>query len=179
MEHDFSSRFRRLLQWEIRDFKQQRRRRLRKRHLKSQFARAASNFIAVIYLVSFVKCWQIFLELNSNGLHQSSGKEKESCCLVVASSTKREISHFHVVVLQRRQINVQTNVMHVQSCCFVNPNLLHFCRSRCPRRRGCLSFLSGSNGSSEKVAPFPGTKIRSVVPRCRRRVWMRDLTLLR
>ena len=110
---------------------------------------------------------------------ESSGKEKESCCLVFASSTKREISHFHVVVLQRRQINLQTNVMHVQSCCFVNPNLLHFCRSRCLRRRGCLSSLSGSNGSSEKVAPFPGTKIRSVVPRCRRRVWIRDLTLLR
>ena len=51
---------------------------------------------------------------------ESSGKEKESCCLVFASSTKREISHFHVVVVQRRQINVQTNVLHVQSCCFAN-----------------------------------------------------------
>ena len=67
-----------------------------------------------------------FLELNSNGLHQSSGKEKESCCLVFASSTKREISHFHVVVGQRRQINVQTNVMHVQSCCFADPIQLLF-----------------------------------------------------
>ena len=110
---------------------------------------------------------------------ESSGKEKESCCLVFASSTKREISHFHVVVLQRRQINVQTNVMHVQSCCFVNPNLLHFCRSRCLRRRRGVSSLSGSNGSSEKVVLFPRTKICSVVPRCRRRVWIRDLTLLR
>ena len=25
--------------------------------------------------------------------------------------------------------------MHVQSCCFANPNLLHFCCSRCHRRR--------------------------------------------
>ena len=49
----------------------------------------------------------IFLELNSEGLHQSSGKEKESCCLVFPSSTKREISHFHVIVVQRRQRNVQ------------------------------------------------------------------------
>ena len=48
----------------------------------------------------------IFLELNSEGLHQSSGKEKESCCLVFPSS-KREISHFHVIVVQRRQRNVQ------------------------------------------------------------------------
>ena len=64
--------------------------------------------------------WAIFLELNSEGLYQSSGKEKESCCLVFPSSTKREIRHFHVVVVQRRQRNVQKSVMHVQSCCFAN-----------------------------------------------------------
>ena len=50
---------------------------------------------------------QIF-EFNSEGLYQSSGKEKESCCLVFPSSTKREIRHFHDVVV------------HVQSCCFAN-----------------------------------------------------------
>ena len=60
------------------------------------------------------------LELNSKGLYQSSGKEKESCCLVFPSSTKREIRHFHVVVVQRRQRNVQKSVMYVQSCCFAN-----------------------------------------------------------
>ena len=50
----------------------------------------------------------IFLELNSEGLYQSSGKEKESCCLVFPPSTKRGIRHFHVVVAQqRRQRNVQ------------------------------------------------------------------------
>ena len=48
------------------------------------------------------------LELNFEGLYQSSGKEKESCCLVFPSSTKREIRHFHVIVV------------HVQSCCFAN-----------------------------------------------------------
>ena len=31
--------------------------------------------------------------------------------------------------------------MHVQSCCFANLNLLLFCRSRCRRRRRCLSSL--------------------------------------
>ena len=84
----------------------------------------------------------IFLELNSKGLHQSSGKEKESCCLVFPSSTKREIRHFHVVVVQRRLRNVQKSVMHVQSCCFANLNLLLFCLSRCRcrrRRRGRIS----------------------------------------
>ena len=69
----------------------------------------------------------IFLELNSKGLHQSSGKEKESCCLLVPPSTKREIRQFHVVVVQRRKRNVQRSVMHVQSCCFACLNLLLFC----------------------------------------------------
>ena len=40
------------------------------------------------------------LALNSKRLYQSSGKEKESSCLVLTSSTKRELRHFHVVVVQ-------------------------------------------------------------------------------
>ena len=59
-------------------------------------------------------------------LYQSLGKEKESPCLVVLSSTKREISHFYGLVVQRQQRNVQESVMHVQSCCFANLNLLLF-----------------------------------------------------
>ena len=77
------------------------------------------------YSISFnssLNCWQILLELNSKGLYQSSGKEKESC-LVFPYSTKREIRHFHVLVVQQRQRNVQKSVMHVQSCCFACPNL--------------------------------------------------------
>ena len=60
------------------------------------------------------------------GLCQSSRKEKESYCLVFPSSTRREICYFHVVVVQRRLRNVQKRAMHVQSCCFVNLNLLLF-----------------------------------------------------
>ena len=48
----------------------------------------------------------MFLELNSKGLPQSSGKEKESCCLLFPSSTKREIRQLHVVVVEQRQTNV-------------------------------------------------------------------------
>ena len=59
-----------------------------------------------------------FLELNSKEVYRSS--EKENCCLVFTSSTKRENMKFHVVVVQRRQRNVQKSVIHVQSCCFVN-----------------------------------------------------------
>ena len=90
---------------------------------------------------SDVKCWQISLELNSKGLYQISGKEKENCCFVFPSSTKREIRHFHVVIEQRGQRNVQKSVMHVQSCYLINLNLLVYCRSRCRRRRRCFSSL--------------------------------------
>ena len=83
-----------------------------------------------------------FLELNSKRLYQSSGKEKESRCFVFTSSTKLEIRHLHVVVLLRRQGIVQKSVMHVQSCSFANLNLLLYCRSRCRRRRCCLSLSS-------------------------------------
>ena len=57
------------------------------------------------------------------------------------SSTKREIRHFHVVVEQRGQRNVQKSVMHVQSCYLVNLNLLVYCRSRYRRCRRCLRSL--------------------------------------
>ena len=53
----------------------------------------------------------------------------------------REQRHFHVEIAQRRLRNVQKSVMHVRSCCFADLNLLFFCRSRCRRRRRCLSSL--------------------------------------
>ena len=116
-----------------RELKQQRRRRPRKRHLKSEFA-LLQTLSRLLYLVHFVKCWQFFLEMNSKRLHQSSGKEIETRSLVFTSSEKREIRQFHVVVVHWRQRNVQKSVMHVQSCCFANLNQLRFCSSlwRCP-----------------------------------------------
>ena len=56
------------------------------------------------------------LKLNSKRLFRSSGKEKESRCVVFMSSTKREIRKFHVVVLQWRPRNVE------KSCCFAHLN---------------------------------------------------------
>ena len=61
------------------------------------------------------------VELNFKRLYQISGKEKESCYLVFTSSTKREIRHFHVAVVQRRQRNVQKSD--------ARPKLL-FCQSK-------------------------------------------------
>ena len=65
MEFDFSSLFRK---WEIRELKQQRRQRLRKRHLKSEFARAASNFFALIPSRIIRQMLANFLELNPKAI---------------------------------------------------------------------------------------------------------------
>ena len=121
-----------------RELEQQRQRRLRKRHLKSEVA-LLQTLSRLFHLVQFVKCWKFFLELNSKKLYQSS----ESCGLVFTSSTKREIMHFHVLDVQWRQRNLGKSVMHVQGCCFVNLNLglLLFCRFRWRHRRRCLSFV--------------------------------------
>ena len=121
----------------IKELKKQRPRRPRKHHLKSEFA-LLQTLSHLFQLVRFVKCWRIFLELNSKRLYQSSRKEKESR-LVFTSSTQREIRHFHIVVVRRRQRSLQKGVTHVQSCFFTNLNLLPFHRSRC--RRECLSSL--------------------------------------
>ena len=67
-------------------------------------------------------------------------RKKENRCLAFTFYVKREIRKFHVVVMQRRQRNVQKSVMHVQSCCFANLNLLLFCRS--PWRRLRLRYLT-------------------------------------
>ena len=52
------------------------------------------------------------------GLHPSLERERKFRRLLFTSSIIREIRHFHVVVVQWRQRNVQRSVMHVQSCCF-------------------------------------------------------------
>ena len=70
----------------IRELKQQRQRRLQKRHLKSELA-PLQTLSRLFHLVYFVKCWQMFLELNSKGLYQSSGKEKK---VVVLCSRPRQ-----------------------------------------------------------------------------------------
>ena len=55
----------------------------------------------LFYLIQFVQCWQYFPEVNSKRLYRSSEREEreESRCLVFTCSTKREIRHFHAVVV--------------------------------------------------------------------------------
>ena len=52
--------------------------------------------------------------------HIQVHKEKENFVIACTftSFRKREIKHFHLVVVQWRQRNVQKSVMYVQSCCF-------------------------------------------------------------
>ena len=63
-----------------------------KRHLNSEVALIPSRSVRQM----LAKC---LVQLNSKRLYRSSGKEKESRCLVFTSYTKREIRQFHVVVV--------------------------------------------------------------------------------
>ena len=103
---------------DTRELKQKRRRRLRERLFKSKVALLQKRYRAYSNSCNSSNVGNFFLDLNSKKLCQSSGKENESRCRVFTSSTKREIRHFYVVVVQRLQRNVQKSVMHVQSCCF-------------------------------------------------------------
>ena len=75
------------------ELKQQRRWKLQKGHFKSEFA-LLQTLSRLYLIVQFVKCWQIFLELNSNRVYRRSGKEKETRCLVIMSFTKVKLGIF-------------------------------------------------------------------------------------
>ena len=75
-------------------------------------------------------------------------KRKSLSCVHVFE--KREFRHFLVVVMQRRQRNVQKAWCTCKVVVFANINLLlFFCRSRCRRPRRCLSSLCGRRREEE------------------------------
>ena len=98
--------------------------------------RIVSNFRAIIPARSVCQMLTNFSRIK----FQKS--DSKTHCLKFTFYIKRENRKFHVVAVQRPEGNVQKSVMHAQSCCFVNPNLLLFCRFPCRRRRRCLSSLS-------------------------------------
>ena len=55
-------------------------------------------------------------------------KRRKFCHCLLKFFTKREIRHFHVVVVQWQQRNVQKRVMedHLQNCCFVLSSYCNF-----------------------------------------------------
>ena len=73
--------------------------------------RTISNFTD---LTQFHLIWQILAKF-SLGLYLSLEKESDNFCVVFTYSLKRarEIRKFHVVVVPRRQRNVQNRVMHI------------------------------------------------------------------
>ena len=83
-----------------------------------------------------------FFRVNFKGLYQSSGKEKETLLALFTSSTKREIKDSHVAVVQRRPRDVQKSVMHVQSCCLANVNLLLLLPFSLPSPSSLLKLLN-------------------------------------
>ena len=73
------------------------------------------------------------------GLCQSSGKEKESCYLPRQNVKLNALSSCSRATMVKKC--KKKNVMHVQSCCFANINLLPLCRSHFRRLRRCSSSL--------------------------------------
>ena len=67
-----------------------------------------------------VNCRRTLLKLNFKGPYSSSEREIKLRRCLFTSSIKREIRHFHVVVVQKRERNEQKSVFHVRSCCFAN-----------------------------------------------------------
>ena len=79
-----------------------RRRRLRKRHVKSEVA-LLQTLSRLLHLVQFIKCWLLFLELNSVGLYQRSGKKTKVVALCSRPPLKVKLGIF----LRRRATTVK------------------------------------------------------------------------
>ena len=126
----------------IRELMQQRRRWLRKRHLKSYVALLK---IYRDYFISFNSSNVgnfFFLELNCKRLYLSSGKEKESRRLVFTSSIKRGILRRSRAVTAKKMYKKEWCRCRVVCLFLANLNLLLFWSSRWRRRRRCLRSLS-------------------------------------
>ena len=80
--------------------------------LKSEFA-FFQSFSRLFLPTYFVKCRRILLNLNSNGPCPSSEREVKFLCCLFTFSIKREIRHFHVIVMQWRQRNIQKSTMQL------------------------------------------------------------------
>ena len=69
-------------------------------------------------LVQMAYCRRTVLKLDFKGQYLILEREIQFRRCLFTFSIKREIRHFHVVVVQKRERNIQKSVMHVQSCCF-------------------------------------------------------------
>ena len=92
---------------------------IRKRHLISEFA-LLQTLSRLFHLVYFVKCIKV--------------QEKKKKVVVLCSRPRQNVNlgTFTLYMPNSGKEMYKTSVMHVESCCFANVNLLLFCRSRLP-----------------------------------------------
>ena len=109
-------------------------------HLKSEFA-LPKTYRAYSITFNSPNVGKFFWSWILKDCINVEEKKRKVVVRLFPRSTKREIRQFHVVVVQRRQRNVQKSVMHVKSCCFACLSLFLFCCTRCHRRRGCVNSL--------------------------------------
>ena len=101
---------------------------------------------------NFVKCRRTLLKLNFKGPYPSSEREIKFRRCLFMSSIKHEIRHFHVVVVQKRERNVQNKCDARAICCFV-------CKTYC-----FLTFSSPSASLDLKVPNISVKRLRSDRP---------------
>ena len=99
-----------------------------------KYVHAASNFIvfvpshSVIFANSGKFLWTWILKECIK-----LQKKKKNIAVLCSCPPQVKNGKFLIVVVQRQQRNVQKSMMHLQSYCFANLNLLLFCRSHCGR----------------------------------------------
>ena len=86
--------------------------------VKKVYLRSFSLYRDYSYPITFFKCRRTLPKLNFKGPYPSSEREIKFRRCLFTSSIKHETRHFHVVVVQKQERNVQKKGMHVQSCCF-------------------------------------------------------------
>ena len=96
--------------WRHSPFKQQRRRQLRKPHLKSEFT-LPQTLSRLFHLVSFVKCWQFFLLNSKDGIKAQEKKGMLLSCVPLIDKSWND-------ALSRRSRT--TTAKKVQTCCFAS-----------------------------------------------------------
>ena len=86
--------------------------------LHRSYSISSSNNVGEIFIIFFLGGGGVESERTLLSLK----KEKENFCVVFTYSIKqaREISNFHIAVVQRRQRHAEKSMMHVQSYCFFN-----------------------------------------------------------
>ena len=64
--------------------------------------RAASNLLPLFHLVRFIKCWQVFLELNSKTVLKLKEKKSPSCVYFLHKMYNGALSHHSGTVTAKK-----------------------------------------------------------------------------